>query len=129
VRLLLGLAIGLDLRMLPRELGDVVGGAGLDALRAAGKLVGRGEVEIVAAVGEWVDLLSAFSRTPLSISAFSISCPKFDLPSMSLRTFIRSFESEAERWLTCVMPLAVLVKTVFRSMAPRLFFSTSFERQ
>ena len=59
-----------------------------------------------------VRVLSAFSSWFLSSSAFSMSWPKFDLPSMSFRTFMRSLESEAVRWLTCVMPFAVLVKTV-----------------
>jgi hypothetical protein len=61
-------------------------------------------------------VFSAFSSTPLSTSAFSTSWPKFDFPSISLRTFMRSFESEADFWLTCVMPFAVLVKTTFRSI-------------
>ena len=39
----------------------------------------------------------------------TVSGPKFDLPSISLRTFMRSFESDADFWLTCVMPFAVLV--------------------
>src|SRR6185369_60871 len=41
---------------------------------------------------------------------------KFDLPSMSFRTFMRSLERDADFWLTCVMPFAVFVKTVFRSI-------------
>jgi hypothetical protein len=59
-----------------------------------------------------VRVLRAFSSWFLSSSALSMIWAKFDLPSMSLRTFIRSLESEADRWLTCVMPFAVLVKTV-----------------
>ena len=58
----------------------------------------------------------AFSRTGLSSSAFSMICANVDLPSTSLRIFIKSFDREAERWLTCVMPFAVLVKTVVLSI-------------
>jgi hypothetical protein len=77
-----------------------------------------------------VNVLSAFSRTPLSISAFSSNCPKFDLPSISLRTFIRSFESDADFWLTCVMPFAVFVKTVVRSIQlPAVVFRRLSGRQ
>jgi hypothetical protein len=53
--------------------------------------------------------VNALVSVALSMSAFSMIWPKLDLPSMSLRTFIRSFESEADFWLTCVMPFAVLV--------------------
>src|SRR5665213_186683 len=69
-----------------------------------------------------VSELSMRSRAILSSSAFSMMWPKLDLPSISLRTLIRSLESEADFWLTWVMPFAVLVKTVLRSMAPRCLF-------
>jgi len=42
--------------------------------------------------------------------------PRLDLPSITFRTFMRSFERDADFWLTCVMPFAVLVKTVLRSI-------------
>ncbi len=58
----------------------------------------------------------AFSRVGLSTSAFSMIWAKVDLPSTSFRTFIRSRDTDAVRWFTCVMPLAVLVKTVVLSI-------------
>ncbi len=57
----------------------------------------------------FVSALSALVSEGASMSTFSWIWPKLDLPSISLRTFIRSLEREADFWLTCVMPFAVLV--------------------
>jgi len=128
VGLLTRLAVGVLLGLLANQLADVVGGPGHHPLRGRGHLVGGGEVEVVpAALGgrlaEGVGFLLGLedAREPVlrerherllqaglvDVGLFE-QLAKLDLPSISFRTFMRSLESEADRWLTCVIPLAGL---------------------